>query len=114
MDPEIPGGPWLHYHTEIFTVPRDAAEIARSPAGPAAFRIGPHLGLQFHPEADAQMAEVWAAKDPDQTDALARRARRVGRALGPTGPGPRRDAVRRLVGAGERSVAAFGAERVSA
>jgi GMP synthase-like glutamine amidotransferase len=68
-DPEIPAGPWLHYHTEIFTVPRDAAEIARSPAGPAAFRIGPHLGLQFHPEADAPMAEVWAAKDPDQTDA---------------------------------------------
>lgn len=67
-DPEIPGGPWLHYHTETFTVPREAVELARSPAGPAAFRIGPHLGLQFHPEADAQMAEVWAAKDPDQTD----------------------------------------------
>jgi GMP synthase-like glutamine amidotransferase len=69
VDPEIPAGPWLHYHTEIFTVPRDAIELARSPAGPAAFRIGPHLGLQFHPEADAAMADVWAAKDPDQTDA---------------------------------------------
>ena len=68
-DPEIPGGPWLHYHTEVFTVPRGAVELARSPAGPAAFRIGPHLGLQFHPEADAEMAGVWAAKDPDQTDA---------------------------------------------
>ena len=68
-DPEIPGGPWLHYHTEIFTVPRGAVELARSPAGPAAFRIGPHLGLQFHPEADAEMVDLWAAKDPDQTDA---------------------------------------------
>ena len=68
-DPEIPGGPWLHYHTEVFTVPPGAVELARSPAGPAAFRIGPHLGLQFHPEADAGMAGVWAAKDPDQTDA---------------------------------------------
>jgi GMP synthase-like glutamine amidotransferase len=67
-DPEIPGGPWLHYHTEIFTVPSGAVELARSPAGPAAFRLGPHLGLQFHPEADAQMADVWAAKDPNQTD----------------------------------------------
>ncbi len=67
-DPEVPGGPWLHYHIEIFTVPAGAVEIARSPAGPAAFRIGPHLGLQFHPEADAEMAGVWAAKDPDQTD----------------------------------------------
>jgi GMP synthase-like glutamine amidotransferase len=69
VDPEIPSGPWLHYHTEVFTVPRGATELARSPAGPAAFRIGPHLGLQFHPEADAEMAGVWAAKDPDQTDA---------------------------------------------
>ncbi len=67
-DPEVPGGPWLHYHTEIFTVPGGAIELARSPAGPAAFRVGPHLGLQFHPEADAEMANVWAAKDPDQTE----------------------------------------------
>jgi len=68
-DPEIPAGPWLHYHTEVFTMPSDAVELARSPAGPAAFRIGPHLGIQFHPEADAEMADAWAAKDPDQTDA---------------------------------------------
>lgn len=67
-DSEIPGGPWLHYHTEIFTIPRGAVELARSPAGPAAFRLGPHLGLQFHPEADAETADVWAAKDPDQTE----------------------------------------------
>lgn len=66
-DPEIPAGPWLHYHVEIFTVPDGATELARSPVGPGAFRIGPHLGLQFHPEADAAMADVWAAKDPDQT-----------------------------------------------
>jgi GMP synthase-like glutamine amidotransferase len=67
-DPEVPPGPWLHYHTEIFTVPPGAVELARSPAGPAAFRLGPHLGLQFHPEADAEMAHVWAAKDPEQTE----------------------------------------------
>ena len=74
-DPAIPAGPWLHYHVETFTVPDGAMELARSPVGPAGFRIGPHLGLQFHPEADAAMAHVWAAKDPDQTpqsiDALA-------------------------------------------
>jgi GMP synthase-like glutamine amidotransferase len=66
-DPAIPGGPWLHYHTEVFTVPDGAVELARSPAGPAAFRFGPHLGVQFHPEADADMAHVWVAKDPEQT-----------------------------------------------
>jgi GMP synthase-like glutamine amidotransferase len=68
-DPAIPAGPWLHYHSEIFTVPDGATELARSPMGPGAFRIGPHLGLQFHPEADAAMAAGWAAKDPDQTAA---------------------------------------------
>jgi GMP synthase-like glutamine amidotransferase len=68
-DAAIPDGPWLHYHTEIFGVPRGAVALARSPAGPAAFRTGKHLGLQFHPEADLPMAIGWAAKDPDQTDA---------------------------------------------
>jgi GMP synthase-like glutamine amidotransferase len=68
-DPAIPAGPWLHYHSEIFTVPDGAIELARSPAGPGAFRLGPHLGLQFHPEADAARAAVWAEKDPDQSAA---------------------------------------------
>lgn len=86
-DPEIPGGPWLHYHTEIFTVPRGAVELARSPAGPAAFRIGPHLGIQFHPEADAEMANVWAAKDPDQTE----ESRAALAASGERWDGPARD-----------------------
>jgi GMP synthase-like glutamine amidotransferase len=68
-DPEIPAGPWLHYHQEIFTVPDGAIELARSPVGPSAFRVGPHLGLQFHPEADATVAAQWAAADPHQTAA---------------------------------------------
>ena len=68
-DAEIPSGPWLHYHSEMFAIPDGAVQRARSPAGPAAFRFGPHLGLQFHPEADPAMAAVWAAKDPAQTDA---------------------------------------------
>jgi GMP synthase-like glutamine amidotransferase len=65
----IPAGPWLHYHMEVFTMPAGAVELARSPAGPAAFRIGPHLGLQFHPEADRAIVAGWAAKDPGQTEA---------------------------------------------
>ena len=67
VDDAIPAGPWLHYHTEIFTIPDGATELARSPAGPSAFRVGPHLGLQFHPEADMTVARGWAEKDPDQT-----------------------------------------------
>ena len=68
-DPAIPAGPWLHYHSEVFTVPPGALELARSPAGPAAFGTGPHLAVQFHPEAGAEVAARWAARDPEQTDA---------------------------------------------
>ena len=31
-DPELPEGPWLHYHYESFTVPAGAIELARSPS----------------------------------------------------------------------------------
>ena len=50
-DPErIPPGPWLHFHYDQLELPDGAVELARSPAGTAAFELGPHLGLQFHPE----------------------------------------------------------------
>jgi GMP synthase-like glutamine amidotransferase len=67
-DPAVPAGPWLFYHSEIFSVPDGATAIGTSPAGPAGFRLGPHLALQFHPEADATIAAGWAAKDTEQTE----------------------------------------------
>ncbi len=63
-DPMVPRGPWLQYHSELMRVPPGAREVARSPAGPAAFRRGPHLGVQFHPEVDAELADQWARRDP--------------------------------------------------
>ena len=45
-------------------VPSGASELARSPAGVAAFRHGRHLALQFHPEADAALLAGWARSDP--------------------------------------------------
>lgn len=85
VDPELPAGPWLHYHYEAFTVPPGATELARSPAGACAFRAGRHLGLQFHPEATAAMGEIWGHADASQSraavQALAREgARHEGRA----------------------------------
>ncbi len=63
-DPAIPSGPYGQYHYELFSVPPGAQELARSPGGPAAFRHGPHLGVQFHPEVThAQLAE-WLTLDP--------------------------------------------------
>jgi GMP synthase-like glutamine amidotransferase len=63
-DDAIPAGPWLHYHSDLMRVPPGGRELARSPAGTAAFRHGRHLGLQFHPEADAALVDRWARADP--------------------------------------------------
>lgn len=63
-DELVPSGPWLHYHFELMRLPPGARELARSPAGIAAFALGPHLGVQFHPEVDAQLVEHWARRDP--------------------------------------------------
>jgi GMP synthase-like glutamine amidotransferase len=69
LDPAIPGGRWLQYHHDRIKLPPGARELARSPAGPAAFESGQHLGLQFHPEADGTIVDVWARADPRLHDA---------------------------------------------
>lgn len=58
---EIPSGPWLNFHLERFTLPPGARILARSAAGVSAYRHGPHLGVQFHPEATPEIANAWAA-----------------------------------------------------
>jgi len=63
---EIPSGPWLYFHYDQFALPPGAEEVARSPAGAAAFRLGPHLGLQFHPEATAAIVDGWCASDEER------------------------------------------------
>ena len=65
---EIAPGPWFHWHYEQLTVPPGARELARSPAGPAAFRKGPHVGVQFHPEVTADVVAGWSRS----TDELAK------------------------------------------
>jgi GMP synthase-like glutamine amidotransferase len=57
---EIAPGPWFHWHYEQLSVPPGARELARSAAGPAAFRKGRHLGVQFHPEVTADVVADWA------------------------------------------------------
>jgi GMP synthase-like glutamine amidotransferase len=68
-DPSIPAGPWLQYHRDRIQLPPGVGQLASSPAGPAAFRYGRHLGLQFHPEADAELVDLWARTDPRLADA---------------------------------------------
>lgn len=63
-DPLVPAGHWLQYHFDLMRLPPGASELARSPAGLAAFRHGRHLGVQFHPEADGPLLDLWARADP--------------------------------------------------
>ncbi len=55
----IPPGPWLRWHEDVFTVPPGGRELARAGGVPLAFVQGRSVGLQFHPEVDAELAGAW-------------------------------------------------------
>lgn len=59
----IAPGPWLHFHYHQLEPPPGSTELARSPAGVAAFRLGRNLGLQFHPETGPTVAAGWALSE---------------------------------------------------
>jgi glutamine synthetase len=65
----VPAGPWLAWHWYGFTTPPGAHEIARSTAGPQAFRHGRHLGVQFHPESTVEIVSVWARSETEKVRA---------------------------------------------
>jgi GMP synthase-like glutamine amidotransferase len=59
----VPRGPWFMWHGDTFEVPDGAEVIARTPAGPQAYTYGPHLLVQFHPEATAEIVAAWLEYD---------------------------------------------------
>ena len=74
--PVIGRGPWFEFHGDRCVLPSTARLLARNAVGVQAFTIGPHLGVQFHPEVDAAQLRRWidhggreavlnAGKDPD-------------------------------------------------
>lgn len=65
----VPPGPWLSWHWYGFATPPGADEIARSAAGPQAFRHGRHLGVQFHPESTVEIVSVWARSETEKVRA---------------------------------------------
>jgi GMP synthase-like glutamine amidotransferase len=67
----IPEGPWLEWHFERFCTPPGATELARTADAPQAFRLGPHLGVQFHPEATVEIVAGWAVADEREDVPLA-------------------------------------------
>jgi GMP synthase-like glutamine amidotransferase len=63
--PFIAEGPWFQWHSDRWTTPPGAIEIARNANAPQAFVTGNALALQFHPEFDGPLLEQWLADDQD-------------------------------------------------
>jgi GMP synthase-like glutamine amidotransferase len=60
LDPGlVPPGPWLEFHGDRCHLPPRARLLASNGMGPQAFSLGPHLGVQFHPEVDGAQLKLW-------------------------------------------------------
>jgi GMP synthase-like glutamine amidotransferase len=61
----VPGGPWFQWHFDRWTLPPGATEVARTANSSQAFVLGRALALQFHPEIDLKLLDLWLADDRD-------------------------------------------------
>jgi GMP synthase (glutamine-hydrolysing) len=60
VDPEaLPAGTWMEFHYDAFTLPPGAVPLAYNDVGLQAFRLGPHMGVQFHPEITPAVFASW-------------------------------------------------------
>jgi GMP synthase (glutamine-hydrolysing) len=59
VDPTLDDGPWMEWHSDEILPPEGAEVLAQNESGVQAFRLGPHTGLQFHPEVDEPIVEAW-------------------------------------------------------
>jgi GMP synthase-like glutamine amidotransferase len=59
--PLLAPGPWLSWHRDAFGLPPGATELAANDVSLQAFAFGPHVGLQFHPEATEPIVKAWLA-----------------------------------------------------
>ena len=59
----LPAGPWLTWHQDTFDWPPGATPLGWTDKAPQAFSQDDHLGLQFHPEASADLIEQWVDID---------------------------------------------------
>jgi GMP synthase (glutamine-hydrolysing) len=56
----VPPGPWFAWHADVIDAPPGAHVVARNRVGVQAFALGPHLGVQFHPEVTPEIVDGWA------------------------------------------------------
>jgi GMP synthase-like glutamine amidotransferase len=55
----IPAGPWFMWHGDTFDLPPGSRPVASTSVGVQAFTMGPHICVQFHPEATPDMVAAW-------------------------------------------------------
>jgi GMP synthase-like glutamine amidotransferase len=55
----IEPGPWLEFHSDECLLPAMATPLAWTDVCVQAFAVGPHLGVQFHPEVDGAQLDRW-------------------------------------------------------
>jgi GMP synthase-like glutamine amidotransferase len=67
----LPEGPWFQFHTDQCLPPDEASVLARNDVCVQAFRLGRHLGVQFHPELDAGQLSRWFAAGAGEVAASA-------------------------------------------
>jgi len=58
-NPNISHGPWFQYHWDRWFTPEIGREMARTSVGPQAFSAGRTLALQFHPEINVEILQLW-------------------------------------------------------
>lgn len=80
----VPTGPWFMWHGDTFELPANAIPVAWTDVGVQAYTMGPHLCVQFHPEATVEILAAWLEHDDgdirraglDPADLLAETRRR--------------------------------------
>jgi GMP synthase-like glutamine amidotransferase len=58
-DAAVADGPWFQWHFDRFALPNGATALAHGELGVQAYRIGRHLGTQFHPEITTDVLGTW-------------------------------------------------------
>lgn len=68
----LSSGPWFEWHSDRFTPPPGATELARTERASQGFILGTALGLQFHPELDLRLLDAWLHDDKGDEGDVAR------------------------------------------
>lgn len=69
-DAGVPAGPWFSWHKDELFVPDGVDVVATNESGVQAFRSGPHLGVQFHPEVTLEIIEFWCKEGASRLEEL--------------------------------------------